>query len=258
MVLFFGIDLAWSARNSSGIAVIEGNAQGGRLQAANILGDMADILAFIDYYAKDHAAIIGVDAPLWVPNEAGRRPAEAEIGQAFRRYEAGAHPANRRLLSRDGVVRGEALVQELAQRSFVHRPAIEAGVAVRQVTEIFPHPSMVAIFQLERTLKYKARPKRRLDERWEAWRTYQTQLRKLASGDPALRGQQRWLDIDPEQLRGAALKRYEDVIDAIFCAYIGLYAFRWGAERCRVFGTMEAGYIFSAVPPELRVGADGS
>jgi predicted RNase H-like nuclease len=250
MVTFFGIDLAWSQRNRSGLALIEGDAAGGRLRAATVTVALKDILAFVDYYAANGPAIIGVDAPLWVPNESGQRLAETELNRMFRRYEAGAHPSNRRLLERNGTIRGEDLVTELGKRGVVHRAAIAAGIANRQVTEVFPHPAMVAIFGLDRTLKYKPRPKRSLDERLAAWRSYQAHLLNLETADPPLQGLRPLLAVEPASLRPAVLKRYEDLIDAVFCAYIGLYAFRWGERRCRVFGSMEEGYIFTAVPSQ--------
>jgi predicted RNase H-like nuclease len=248
MVQFFGIDLAWSERNSSGVALIEGDAGGGKLRANNIAKTLDDILDFIDCYAESGPAIIGVDAPLWVPNASGQRRAEAELNRVFRRYEAGAHPANRRLLGRDGTIRGEKLATELGKRTVVHRSTIAAGIVTRQVTEVFPHPAMVAIFGLERTLKYKARPQRSLEARLAAWRNYQSHLLSLETADPPLHGLRPLLTVDPGSMRAATLKRYEDMVDAVFCAYIGLYAFRWGTQRCRVFGTMEEGYIFTPVP----------
>ncbi len=39
------------------------------------------------------------------------------------------------------------------------------------------------------------------------------------------------------------MKRYEDTLDAIFCAYLAWHCWRWGAERNEMFGTMEQGYI---------------
>ncbi|HET9223060.1 MAG TPA: DUF429 domain-containing protein, partial [Roseiflexaceae bacterium] len=70
--------------------------------------------------------------------------------------------------------------------------------------------------------------------------------------DPPLHGLGDWLDVDVDQLSGRRLKDYEDQTDAIMCAYVALYAFRWGAARCRAFGTIEDGYIFTPVPESLR------
>jgi predicted RNase H-like nuclease len=251
-ITFIGIDLAWSPRNASGAAIVRGGAAGGELIHTGLLASDAEIVAYIARHAGDGPAIVAVDAPLWVPNESGRRLGEAEIARAFGRYQAGAHPANRRRLAFEGVVRGEALVVALEALGFRHAPAIEAGAQVRQVVEVFPHPAMIALFGLARTLKYKAKPRRTAGERLAEWQRYQAHLAALAAADPPLRGQASLLAQDVAALRGRRLKDYEDQVDALMCAYIALYAFRWGMARCRVFGTIEAGYIFTPVPEAMR------
>jgi predicted RNase H-like nuclease len=250
-MIFIGIDLAWSPRNLTGGAVIVGDSAGGTFVGSALLQADHEIIDYVEQHAGDGPAIVAVDAPLWVPNETGRRPAEAEIGRVFARYQAGAHPANRQRLTFDGAVRGETLVTALEQRGFVHAPTIAAGAAVRQIIEVFPHPAMVALFGLNRTLKYKIKPNRTREDILSEWRRYQSYLLALRQADPPLQGHELLPAQDITLLRGARLKQYEDQIDALFCAYIALYAFRWGAARCRVFGTMEEGYIFTPVPEAM-------
>jgi predicted RNase H-like nuclease len=249
-----GLDLAWSPRNPTGAAVIHGDAHGGVLSHTALLGDLDTIVAYVAQHAGDGPALVAVDAPLRVPNATGRRPAEALLGQVFRAYDAGAHPANRGLPAFRSGVRGELLVEALSAIGIAHdRATVEAGVATRQVVEVYPHPAMVALFGLDKTLKYKAKPNRSLATRRAAWRSYQQHLAGLAQADPPLCGQAAWLDVDVDQLSGRRLKDYEDQADAIICAYVALYAFRWGAARCRAFGTIEEGYIFTPVPEPLRL-----
>jgi predicted RNase H-like nuclease len=251
IVTFIGIDLAWSPRNPTGAAVLRGDASGAELIDHSLLGGDAAIVDYIVRHAGDGPALVAVDAPLWVPNATGRRPGEAEIGRVFARYQAGAHPANRSRLAFDGVVRGEALVTALAAHDFVHASEVAAGVPIRQVIEVFPHPAMIALFGLKRTLKYKAKLQRSAELRLSEWRRYQTYLDALAAADPPLNGQAALTKQDVAALRGRRLKDYEDQIDALMCAYIVLYAFRWGTARCRMFGTFEDGYIFTPVPEAL-------
>lgn len=251
---FIGIDLAWSTRNPTGVAVLRGDATGASLIDTRMLGGDDEIIDYIANYAGAGPCIVGIDAPLWVPNETGRRPGEAAIGAAFARYQAGAHPANRQRLAQNGVIRGEALVAALATLGFAHAPEIVAGAVMRQVIEVFPHPAMIAIFDLPRTLKYKVKPNRTREFLNSEWGRYQAFLRELNVGDPPLYDHEAFVSRDVAPLRGRALKSYEDQIDAVFCAYICLYGFRWGAARCRMFGTMEGGYIFTPVPVGMREG----
>jgi predicted RNase H-like nuclease len=252
MITCIGLDLAWSPRNRTGAAVICGDARGGTLIEIALLGDLTEIVAYVARHAGDGPALVAVDAPLRVPNAAGRRPAEALLGQIFRAYDAGAHPANRGLPAFRHGVRGEQLVDALAALGIRHdRASVETGIAARQVIEVYPHPAMVALFGLDRTLKYKAKPNRSLATRHAAWRSYKQHLASLAHADPPLYGHERYLAIDVDLLSGRRLKDYEDQIDAIMCAYIALYAIRWGAARCRTFGTLEEGYIFTPVPESM-------
>ncbi len=251
---YIGLDVAWSARNATGAATLRGGPDGAALvDAPVLLGGIDAIGAYVLAQAGSGPAIVAVDAPLWVPNATGQRAAEAELNATFRRYEAGAHPANRGLLARGegGAVRGELLVALLAEHGFTPAAGISAGGAGRLITEVYPHPAMVALFNLERTLKYKLKPGRSEVVRLAGWAAYQAGLRGLATADPPLHGAPAVLNVDVSSLRGAALKRYEDRVDALFCAYIALYAHRWGAARCRTFGDLETGWILTPVPPGL-------
>ena len=185
---FIGIDLAWSPRNPTGAAVLRGTVGGADLIDYGLLGDDGSIIDYIARHAGEAPALVAVDAPLWVPNPTGRRPGEAEISRAFGCYQAGAHPANRSRLAFGGIVRGEALVAALGARGFVHAPEVVAEMPVRQVIEVFPHPAMVALFGLKRTLKYKAKSRRSADLRLSEWQRYQAYLAALVAAQPDRRG----------------------------------------------------------------------
>lgn len=251
VMTFIGVDLAWSPRNLSGVAVIQGGIQGGTVIHQECLSTNQEILSYIQDHAQDNPAIVAIDAPLTVPNQTGSRPGEKELAQVFRSYHAGAHPSNRQRLTFDGEIRGESLVTHLQKKGFIHAPMIEAQNPVRQVIEVFPHSAMVSIFHLNRILKYKQKPKRSLEERWQAWAAYHKHLLSLHTQDPYLTDQELFLVPDIIHLKNLtqkALKAYEDQIDALFCAYIALYGFRWGKDRCQTFGSLEEGYIFTPVP----------
>jgi predicted RNase H-like nuclease len=46
-------------------------------------------------------------------------------------------------------------------------------------------------------------------------------------------------------VRGAALKEYEDKLDAVFCAYLAAHFWTWSYERNEMIGTREMGYIIN-------------
>ena len=185
---FIGLDLAWSARNPTGAALVAGDQHSGTLVTTQLLGADDEVIAFVAEQAGDGPALVTIDAPLCVPNPTGRRPAEAEISQAFARYHAGAHPANRSRLAVDGEVRGEVLVDRLEALGFVHQAEVAAGVSVRQIVEVYTHPALIAFFALERIIQYKARPKRAHAHRLDEFRRYQRLMESLQEANPALRG----------------------------------------------------------------------
>lgn len=253
MALFVGLDLAWGRKNTSGGVVLrcDGVAPAVVVDVQDALGDDTAILRWVDQWdAERQGILIGIDAPLLVPNDTGRRPAEAEIGRRFARFQAGAHPANRQLYG--GYVRGEGLVTEFARRNIRHDPSLSAScaVGVRRVMEVFPHPAHIILFDLTRTLKYKAKPGRDYPQRWAAMNEYVRLLRGLAAQTPALALPLEWPPKDVAGLKGSVLKRLEDALDALTCAYIVLWYWRHGALGAEVIGDLTEGYI--VVPRKIE------
>ncbi len=248
--LFIGLDLAWSERNRTGAAVI---CDGTLVAATGVLTDDAAIEAYIaTHLPNDADAIIGIDAPLCVPNQSGRRRADHEVSMAWRRFEAGAYPANRTLLAHNGIVRGEALVERLAQRfGFCQAAPIEQRASGRFVCEVFPHPAHVALFALPTTLKYKRKPGRTRELVMTEFARYQRLLGSLRAGEPPLRGLDALTAVDVHQLRGAALQAYEETLDAVTCAYVVYYAWWHGPTHQRVYGSIAEGHILVPYPPTM-------
>ena len=246
---FIGLDLAWSAKNPSGFAVLEGGKSDARLVHSGLLGGDAQLLDFFDRELSG-PVIVAVDAPLSVPNLTGNRPAERELAAVFARYQAGAHPANRTLLGRynGGVLRGEFIKQVLEARGLTDDPHHLAGAHTRAMIEVYPHAAMVALFNLSRTLKYKAKRQGR-EALNAAWTEYHAHLAALERAGPPLSGLDALLSVDPSTLRGAALKNHEDEADAVMCAYVALYAHAW-PQRTEVFGSVQGGYILTPTLPE--------
>ncbi|HLC72468.1 MAG TPA: DUF429 domain-containing protein [Candidatus Nanoarchaeia archaeon] len=249
---FVGIDLAWSTKNGTGLAIIEGNKKEAKVLYSDVVLTDEEIIRHIQEKVKDKKAFIAIDAPLIVPNEEGRRVAEAVVGQLFRKYHAGAHPSNRKRLSQwSGTIRGEELVKKLTAIGFDHNPSIEKFEATRKCFEVYPHPSMVVLFNLKKILQYKSKPKRDHVFLCGMFNQYQKHLRALKKSTPAFHVPEIMLRQDVTKIKGKALKRYEDKLDAIFCAYISYYA--WSQpEKCAVLGSMEEGYILTPIFDHMK------
>ena len=245
--VFIGLDLAWSDRNRTGGAVI---CDGVLVTATGLLTGDNGIEAFIASYLPEGApAVIGVDAPLRVPNHTGRRRADHEVALAWGKFDAGAYPANRTLLARNGIVRGEALVERLHRRfGCVETAPIPQQGTDRYICEVFPHPAHVILFGLSRTLKYKRKPGRTPASVAVEFARYQQLLAGLAGANPPLTGLEAVTAIDASRYRGQALQALEETLDAITCAYVAYYAWHHGPARQRVYGSVAEGHILTPAP----------
>jgi predicted RNase H-like nuclease len=234
-VRFLGLDLAWSDRNPSGLAALD---EHGRLVDVRAdLRDDATILAWIRAQLGSRG-IIGIDMPTIVRNADGVRPCERELGAVFRHAHAAPHPANLRRFPDGG--RARRLIDALQPAGVIETLDVHPRDPRIVALEIFPHPAHVRLFALERIFGYKkkARP-------WPAvlaeWSRYRAALATLCAADPPLH-----LGATiPHAVGARGYKRWDDTLDAITCAYVAAFIWRWGlqAPHVRVFGDLESGYI---------------
>lgn len=261
-VACIGVDLAWSRRNPSGLALIE-LAQGrARLRAASS-GPRSDdeVLRLVGAWAADRPCLVAVDAPLVVPNAAGARPADRLATALFGRFGAGAYPANRAQLlalppGPEGPdVRPETIARRLERELGIRTTAAPPRPGGRQAIEVYPHPAAVVLFGLDRALPYKARPQRSLADRRAALAALRAHLLGLAAPRaPA------WPPLDcaaalpgpPPEPSRRALKAWEDALDAVLCAYVAACYAHAGTRACAVLGDDRAGHIVVPLTPAFR------
>ena len=236
-----GVDLAWGQRQPTGIAVLE---ETGRLVHVASVRTDDEILATLAPYL-DGPCLVAFDAPLVVPNATGNRPAEAALNKDFARFDAGAHPANTGKPELDpprGTALCAAMGLDLNPRSGRDRRAIE----------VYPHPATVALFRLGRTLKYKHKPGRDLDQ-------LRAELLSLIGHLEGLRSAEVTLDLDTDEwrrLRAAVetarrkseLRVVEDQVDAVVCAYVARFADA-RPDETTTYGDLSDGYIVTPTLP---------
>jgi predicted RNase H-like nuclease len=122
--------------------------------------------------------------------------------------------------------------------------------ATRIATEVYPHPAMILLFELNRIIKYKKKPKNGSREvQKEEFKRLQSLLRKcLGAHFPEL-------ECSPQiqtLLDTSWKKEIEDQTDAFFCALLGYFHWRSNGHLCRVVGMLEEGFIL--LPPRFRNG----
>lgn len=240
---FVGVDLAWAGRKPTGVAVIDA---AGRLLQIGAVREDAEVLAALSPYVRGDC-VVAFDAPLVVTNRTGQRPAEAALNRDFRRFEAGAHPAN-------------TTKPEFADGPRAARLAAALGLdvdprspAARRAIEVYPHPATVVLFRLARTLKYKAKPGRSLDRLRSELLLLMDGIERLAHAAVPLHVECHagWVELRRQVVaaqRKSDLRRAEDPVDAVVCAYVALYA-----QRCpdgvTVYGDFATGYIVTPALP---------
>ncbi len=97
--------------------------------------------------------------------------------------------------------------------------------------EVYPHPAMVVLFGLKQIIKYK---KDSVAKKRSGLEELRRHLRALTEGSRGLIGTPELhdpLSRDLLDLMGKALKRYEDMLDALLCAYLAWHCWWWGKAR---------------------------
>lgn len=247
-VYFVGVDLAWGDRSPTGVAAVD---ESGVLRHVGAAGDDDDILAQLEPFVTG-ACVVAVDAPLVVVNPSGNRPCEAALNRDFRRFDAGAHPANTGLAWFADGGRGARLCRALGLDLDLRSPAR------RRAFEVYPHAASVALFGLAKTLKYKQKPGRDVTTLRSELMRLMGFLEDLRTANPSLdvASCRRWSELSDaveQATRKSQLRRAEDPVDAVMCAYIARYVHE-RPEDVTVYGDPATGCIVTPAVPDSGSG----
>ena len=242
---FIGLDLAWGEVKPTGVAVISAD---GVLVHISAQTDDASILAATESFVAGDC-VVGIDAPLVVTNATGNRPCEAALNRDFRGFEAGTHPSNTGKPEFANGTRGARLAEAMDLDLDPHSPR------PRRALEVYPHAASVALFGLGRTLKYKHKQGRKRDTLQSELLRLMNLIEGLADAEVALHVAQHedWQRLRHSvetATRKSQLRRAEDPVDAVLCAYVALYAVR-RPDDVTLYGDADTGYILT---PTLPVG----
>jgi predicted RNase H-like nuclease/ppGpp synthetase/RelA/SpoT-type nucleotidyltranferase len=236
--MYVGVDLAWGLKRPTGLAVLEPDDTGARLVHLSAVRTDEEIRAALASYVEGDC-LVAVDAPLVVTNPTGNRPCEAALNKDFARFQAGAHPSNTGKAEFADGSRGGRLCTDLGLDTNPRsgRP--------RRAIEVYPHPATIALFNLPRTLKYKHKTGRSFGELQGALLELMTLLEGLGHASPRLDlDHPAWTalraDVEAAE-RKSQLRVAEDQVDAVLCAYVGLWSDR-RPEQTTIYGDPEFGY----------------
>jgi predicted RNase H-like nuclease len=248
---FVGIDLAWSERNPSGVAVIDSEGVVQRASAALQTND--EICQFADLDSAE-GAVIAIDAPLTVTNLSGQRPVEKELNSIFGLYDAAPHSANLSNPNFQETGRIRRLTHRLVELGFAQTAVISKQTPPRVFLEVFPAPSLVVLFPCHlhtehthcRPPRYKYKSGRHWPEVHSEWEIYRARLRSLECREPVLRFSadvRNQTSVDITKFKGVRYKAFDDLLDGILCAYLAYYFWHWGEDGCRVVGEPATGSV---------------
>ena len=226
---FIGVDLAWGEKQPTGLAVLDEHARLVHISAVRTDDEIADELAA--YVEGD--CLVALDAPLIVVNPTGSRQAEKDLSRDFRSYDAGTHPSNTTKAEFANGTRG-ARVCKLLGLDFDPRSR-----RARRAVEVYPHPATVVLFGLDKILKYKNKPGRDLESLRAALLVLMTHVESVVATSET------WTGLREQVVNAtgkSGLRRVEDQVDAVVCAYVALFAHR-SPDLVTTYGDHATGYI---------------
>lgn len=245
---YLGVDLAWREdradlpANETGVVAIDSR---GRVLDADWTHGVEETIAWANATAGSCDAIMFVDAPLVIRNDAGQRLCETQVGQRYGRWKVSANTTNTRSPRQAGV-RFLRIAEQADWRysDGGHGPETDGWI----VSETYPYTTLVGAWEFgydtERP-RYKRKPPRFPVRQWRIERAANcdiliNRLNQLAVADPPLllescpvTGR---LAQEQSPVDDSAYKHREDLIDALLCAWTASLWARHGLDRCQVLG----------------------
>jgi predicted RNase H-like nuclease len=177
--------------------------------------------------------VVTVDMPIATVRFSGRRQADRLISQAFGAFGCSTHSPT---AARPGSV-GRTLSGGFESAGFNIATAQER--VVPGLVEVYPHPALLSLMNATYRVPYK------VAKRGRYWPTLTTAGRRrelVGKWTEIRRVLRRWIaniDLplptlsDAESLPFTHLKRYEDTLDALVCAWVGI---QYLGGHCRSYG----------------------
>lgn len=243
--MILGIDAAWTPHEPSGVALLANLA--GRWACVAIApsyesflqqaeGKLVDwrggtftgslpepprLLAAAAQLAGQSVDLIAIDMPMALEAFSGRRVADDEISRAFGRHGCSAHSPN---ASRPGPL-GAELKRAFQDAGYPLLTAAGHSGYRRGLIEVYPHPALLSLLSARFRVPYKVQKSRRywpgLNVRQRVERLSETFTAIQAALTVQIYGVTVPLPA-PGECSLAALKRYEDALDALICGWVGI------------------------------------
>lgn len=241
MTTVLGIDAAWTATQPSGVALVSSmgcgwrlifagpsyihlltHADEGLISTSRPSGSVAEPTALLAASAKIAGApvdLVAVDMPLSREPIAARRVSDNLVSAAYGARHCSTHTPS--------AIRPGRISDDL-RRGFEH---CGYGLLTRKISEpglleVYPHPALVELMRADKRLPYKQAktrnywpteaPINRRRRLFDSWRMIVTSL------DLEIKGVSAALQLPPLEALSWQLKAFEDMLDAVICAWVGI------------------------------------
>lgn len=236
--LVLGIDAAWTVKNPSGTALLRGQGKDWRLVVAcssyhaflnaesgiviDHCGGEADCESLLKQCAKLGdglpTEVIAVDMPLSREPIVDRREADDQVSHIYGGKGCSVHSPNR--------IRPGKVSDDMTKRfKQVGVPLVVSNPAVTPaIIEVYPHVALLKLMGLEKRHPYKVSKSKRYWPDESAESRFDLLLTNILKAWTAL-GQE--IQLSPLQIPTnekvlSHLKAYEDLLDAVVCAWMGV------------------------------------
>lgn len=240
-----GVDAAWTVGEPSGVALVCGQPGHWRLTAVapsynafialsedhpvnwhepSFKGHVPDtvrLLRAAEGLGSERVSVVAIDMPVAVRPFTGRRAADREVSRLYGARKCSTHSPTE---ARPGKL-GQMLSLQLAAEGYPIAPAYEKAGEVPRTIEVYPHPALLHLLQRPQRVPYK------VSKSGKYWPGASSEERRgrlidefnaIKTGlSAAIMGVEEGLSLPLKVDTLAALKRYEDCLDAIVCAWVG-------------------------------------
>ena len=224
-MVVLGVDAAWTTHRASGVAVVAGEPGAWRCLAAVSsyeeffqLARRRGLVAATEAIAGAPPDVAAIDMPLARTPIVARRVCDNLLTSAFARYGCGVHSSTP---ERPGRVSAE-LLQEFELAGY-ELAVFGTHRRVRQVIEVYPHVAVMRLLGADYRVPYKLG---RMSKYWPDAAPAERRKRVRANLGRILRALREQVDDLRLRVPGATagpaeLKRFEDALDGVVCAWIG-------------------------------------
>lgn len=247
-MVVLGLDAAWTPHRASGIAIIAGEPGAWRCLSAVSSYEALfresgrnELLPAVHALAGALPSLASVDMPLARLPVTSRRTCDNGISRAFGACGCGVHSPSP---TRPGAVSTNLMgaFHQAGYQLAVHG----APLGDRQVIEVYPHIAVMRLLDENYRVPYKIARARQYWPQAAPQRRLANIRRNLARILGALEKRIRHipLELPPANARPSELKRFEDALDGVVCAWIGA---RYREGKCASYGDENAA-IWVPVP----------